>query len=936
MKSHMLYLFALVLFCNLLLFLTPASTHLVLAQTTGTTVRVSLAPDGTEANGGSWGASLSDNGRHVVFTSDASNLVSDDTNDSGDVFVHDMQTGRTTRVSVSSEGTQGNSSSYSYGSITSDGRYVAFGSKSTNLVSGDTNNFGDVFVHDLLSGQTYRASVASDGTQGNYDSGVYGLSLSDDGRHVAFTSRASNLVSGDTNNDMDVFVHDRVTGQTIRASVASDGTPGNYQSGYGLSLSADGRYVAFTSYANNLVSNDTNLRGDIFLHDIQTGDTTRISKSSGGIQGNSDSGSPAISADGRYVAFRSYSTNLVSGETSGYHDVFLHNIETGETARVSVECNCVQGNSMAETLSISDDGRYVAYTAGASNLVSGDTNGTWDEFVTDMQTGETIRVSVASDGTQSNGRSYISALSGNGRYVAFTSEANNLVSSDTNNWRDIFIYDRQGQSCSSNVDMLKQTDYPNTQYDGIPYSIAAKGCLLTSWTMLINHFGASTEFSTDPQTLNQWLITHNGYDSAGFVINDAVAMYARNNGVELYFQGWIANDPSTLDAYLCNGMPVIVEEPGHFILATGKTVHNGTWTYAINDPAYNRSFLTDYANSYNNLALYSTTPTDPRRLIISAHSPVELLVIDPSGRRTGYDSATGTVLNEIPGSIYVRQTLADATNPNGVVHESKTFWAPAIEDGNYTVKVIGTGQGSFILDSIGYSEDGTSSFKTMDGNTNPGQTQQMQLSYSASTGVGSISTPTSTPTGTATSTPTATPTDTATATPTTSPTDTTTATATATQTTSVTPTMTPTTSPTLTATDTATFTPTATRTPTKTLTPTPTTTQTPTKTLTRTATSTLTCTTKPDSPVLTKPKNNGVVKKLKAKLDWNDASCANTYTVIVREGSKKGPKVQTAKNLTISQFKTKTLTPGKTYFWRVTASNDKGNMKSVWRSFTVQ
>jgi Tol biopolymer transport system component len=224
-------------------------------------------------------------------------------------------------VSVASDSTQGNDNSWDP-SISADGRYVAFFSHASNLVPGDTNNTLDVFVHDRLTGQTTRVSVASDGTEGNGDSFVG--SISADGRYVAFASWASNLVPGDTNGRSDIFVHDRVTGQTTRVSVASDGTEGNGDSWGCPSISADGRYVAFASWASNLVPGDTNGRSDIFVHDRVTGQTTRVSVASDGTEGNGDSWwRPSISADGRYVAFPSYASNLVPGDTNGWADIFV-------------------------------------------------------------------------------------------------------------------------------------------------------------------------------------------------------------------------------------------------------------------------------------------------------------------------------------------------------------------------------------------------------------------------------------------------------------------------------------------------------------------------------------------------------------------------------------------------------------------------------------
>jgi Tol biopolymer transport system component len=397
--------------------------------------RVSVASDGAQGNGDSFANSISADGRYIAFASRASNLVPGDTNGKQDIFVHDRQTGQTTRVSVASDGTQANGDS-GHPAISADGRFVAFYSSASNLVPDDTNGVEDVFVYDRLTGQITRVSVASDGTQANGPS--WQPSISGDGRFVAFESGASNLVPGDTNDTWDVFVHDRLTGQTTRVSVASDGTEGN-----GLSflarISADGRFVAFTSGASNLVPGDTNPKWDVFVHDRLTGQTTMVSVASDGTPGNGTSGGMSISGDGRFVAFVSDASNLVPGDTNGTLDVFVHDRLTGQTTRVSVASDGTQGNADSDGASLSQDGRFVAFFSTASNLVPGDTNGAMDVFVHDRQTGQTTMVSVASDGVQGNGDSSGAAISADGRFVVFTSEASNLVPGDTNGAWDVFV-----------------------------------------------------------------------------------------------------------------------------------------------------------------------------------------------------------------------------------------------------------------------------------------------------------------------------------------------------------------------------------------------------------------------------------------------------------------------------------------------------------------
>ena len=425
------------------------------AAPNGTTEMVSVASDGTQGNDVSFNSSISADGRYVVFGSYASNLVGSDTNDSEDVFLHDRQTGETTRVSVASDGTQGNSHSdtgYSgYPIISIEGRYVVFSSVASNLVNGDTNNTDDVFIHDRQTGQTTRVSISSSGIQGNDFS--TGASISADGRYVAFQSEASNLVSNDTNNAMDIFIHDRQTSETTRVSVASDGTEAN---GFSAApyISDDGRYVAFCSMASNLVSNDTNNAMDIFVHDRQTSETTRVSVASDGTEANGMSSNYAtISSGGRFIGFSSEASNLVSGDTNGVWDVFIHDRQGGQTTRVSVSSSGIQGNNVSAGGAFSADARYVTFWSQANNLVSGDTNicvfdkgfpePCPDVFVHDRQTSQTTRVAISSSGVEANNLSLSPSISTDGGYIVFTSLASNLVNHDTNGVEDIFVHDKE-------------------------------------------------------------------------------------------------------------------------------------------------------------------------------------------------------------------------------------------------------------------------------------------------------------------------------------------------------------------------------------------------------------------------------------------------------------------------------------------------------------
>jgi len=363
--------------------------------------------------------------------------------------------GTTERVSVDSSGGQADRGSWGFAAVSGGGRYVAFDSDATNLVPGDANGQADVFVRDRQTGATTRVSGNSVGDEGNLTS--WTPTISPDGRYVTFVSAASNLVPGDANGQEDIFVHDRNTGVIDRVSVDMDGNEGNNVSYDPPAISADGRYVAFSSMASNLVAGDTNDKTDIFVHDRQTGATTRVSVDSAGNEADGWSEQPAISADGRFVAFTSDATDLVSGDTSSYGDVFVHDRQTGTTERVSVDSDGNQatgGNSASPA--ISSDGRYVTFASEAVNLVDGDSNFCgvpWsscsDVFVHDRQTGVTERVSVASGGAQGDRGSGSPTISADGRYVGFTSGASNLVDGDTNmcsptyNCPDVFVHDRR-------------------------------------------------------------------------------------------------------------------------------------------------------------------------------------------------------------------------------------------------------------------------------------------------------------------------------------------------------------------------------------------------------------------------------------------------------------------------------------------------------------
>ena len=389
--------------------------------------RVSTSAVGAPADGwGGYGASISADGRFVVFEG-SDNLVPGSTDAAQDVFVKDTQTGAIARVSTSSAGVEGNGNSQAP-AISGDGRYVVFESAASNLVAGDNNGVIDIFMKDVLTGATTRLSVSGPGLEANSDS--YDASVSADGRIVSFLSRATNLVPNDTNAVADVFVRDIQAGTTTRASTTSLGaeTGGGHDD---PSISPDGRYVAFDSTSTTLVSGDTNDVKDVFVKDLSTGTTTRASTSQAGVEGNGRSSDPAFSATGRYIVFDSNASNLLSGDTNGQRDVFRKDLQDGSVIRASLASDgTTQSDNQSVYAGISGDGRYVVFESNATNLVPGDTNASPDVFVNDTVTGDTVRVStdIAGVGGDADGDCWShSPISADGRLVVFASSSSNLV-----------------------------------------------------------------------------------------------------------------------------------------------------------------------------------------------------------------------------------------------------------------------------------------------------------------------------------------------------------------------------------------------------------------------------------------------------------------------------------------------------------------------------
>jgi Tol biopolymer transport system component len=398
--------------------------------------RVSLDETGGDADGASTNRSISQDGRYVAFASEASNLVPGDMNGFSDVFVRDRALGTTVRVSVDENGDDPDAPCTAP-AISADGRFVAFVSAATDLVSGDGNGKADVFLRDLVTGTTVRISVDSSGADSNGDSS--GPWLDADGDVVVFASLATDLVPSDTNNVQDIFVRDVAASATTRVSVSSSGVQANNRSVRG-SVSQDGRMVAFSSSADNLVPSDGNNRADVFVRDRANGTTLRASVNDNGWGGNGTSGDPEISGDGNLVVFDSVADNLVPNDGNWRSDVFVRDLVNGTTTRLSLDGAGLEGDGDSYEASIDYDGSIVTFVSEAENLVAGDTNLLADVYVRHVALNATRRLSLSPLGAEPDAECRQPQISADGYVVSFHSAAGSLDPDDENGVVDVFAH----------------------------------------------------------------------------------------------------------------------------------------------------------------------------------------------------------------------------------------------------------------------------------------------------------------------------------------------------------------------------------------------------------------------------------------------------------------------------------------------------------------
>lgn len=409
------------------------------AALAASTERVSVTSAERQQNGSTDGPlSVSGDGRIVLFSSTATNLVPGvGDGDTRVLYVRDRRAGTTTLAVVNARGEPGDVQEAANLFVSRNGRFISFSTGASNLVPGYTPGTFEHFLRDLRTGKVERAVQGTNGRVPNRGGSVTALSA--DGRYVVFSSRSTNLSSGE-GRGANVYVRDRTTNVTTLETVAPDGGPADQTGGSGSfanAITPDGRYVAFGSTANTLVVGDTN-RDDVFVRDRTAKRTRLVSVAAGGGPADGSNFRPFISDDGNIVAFSSEASNLVAGDTNKEYDAFVRDLRAGRTTRVSLSSAGAQGNGDSSVTGLSADGRYVLFESTASNLVPKDTNGVDDVFLHDRRTGRTTRVSVSTAGKQGNNYSIASELSADGSTAVFWSEATNLVPGDDNGQSDAF------------------------------------------------------------------------------------------------------------------------------------------------------------------------------------------------------------------------------------------------------------------------------------------------------------------------------------------------------------------------------------------------------------------------------------------------------------------------------------------------------------------
>ncbi|MBU1138739.1 MAG: hypothetical protein KKA76_07175 [Proteobacteria bacterium] len=414
------------------------------------TVQISKDTSGGAPDGNSRNPGVSADGRYVVFQSSATDLVSDDTNGFDDIFVYDTGADTMTRVSLGYDGGGSGDPQLTGGSdypaISGDGKYVTFSTHADDVIN--YSNYQQIFVHNMEGTYNNQVLVSKNTSNGEANNNSYQSVLSYNGKYIAFESDATDLTAlpgpVDGGGNRDIFVREMESGTTY---LVSRNTSGEYANGFSSnpSISNDGTLIAFQSSAYDLVAGDVDDGfSDVFVLDGPHNTMELISKAYGGGTSDGYSSYPHISGNGRYVAFQSVATNLVENDTNGGFDIFLHDRETGVTEIVSVDQD---GNQVTDhgtngyAGGISADGRYVTFSTPSASLVDADTNGVADIFLRDMKEKKTVRVSIGNGGEEPDQYVYAQYMdvTDNGLTAVFSTWATNLGGIPTDSKQNVFM-----------------------------------------------------------------------------------------------------------------------------------------------------------------------------------------------------------------------------------------------------------------------------------------------------------------------------------------------------------------------------------------------------------------------------------------------------------------------------------------------------------------
>lgn len=413
------------------------------------------------ARGGFLGfASISDRAigqnRFLVYHSRL-DLVPEDSNSADDIYLRDLRTGTVSLVSVASDGSQGDGAS-TQASISSDGRFVVFRSAATNLVADDTNGVEDIFLRDLLAGTTVRVSLGGGGAEANGASST--PAVADGGRFVVFSSTATNLDASDSNGVQDVFLRDTVSNTTTLVSSNSAGTSSANGASYDPAVTPDGAYLAFSTEATDVVAGGLNGQRQVVRIERATpANRVLVSQSAGGAQADGACYEPSLSGDGSRIAFFTLATNLgPAADTNGFFDVYLRDQTANTTTRISQADGGGESDNHSGFASLSENGNAVAYGSLATNLVSNDDNGGFDVFT--WSGGTTSRASLTAGEGEANFGSDLPAISQDGHWVAFRSAATNLIGLDALADDDIFVRSCAASTTWSGFGEARNLDIP--------------------------------------------------------------------------------------------------------------------------------------------------------------------------------------------------------------------------------------------------------------------------------------------------------------------------------------------------------------------------------------------------------------------------------------------------------------------------------------------